>query len=443
MIGLAALPVGTLAQRLVGVSPSLLTVDLSALALDTSAIIGGGTATGTVTLSAGAPADGGNIMLSSSNSAAATVPATVTVLEGATSAMFAISTFTVSSRTTVAVSATYGGSTKTATLAVYPPLPAAALDIDGDGTYDAPTDGLLVLRYLFGNRDESLVAQAVASNAARKTASEINDHLDWIRPALDVDQNDSVDALSDGLLIIRYLSDLRGGALISGAIGSDAVRKEAIDIENYLASLTPAPASLLINEVNPNLASGRDLVELRAISGGSVAGMTLELDLTGAVTLANFPPILVAAGDLLVVHMTPAAGETTEIGSKQECAAATCFNAAWDIAGAVANVPFTNRILVVRQFGAIVDAVPFAVAGGMTATFPENLQALQAAGLWVPADCGGSACTYVSTPTATAVSVDWTGSDSLNSVQRKPNANTKSRTDWNAAGAATFGQPNP
>ena len=37
------------------------------------------------------------------------------------------------------------------------------LDIDGNGSYDALTDGLLILRYLFGLSGDSLIAGVVAN----------------------------------------------------------------------------------------------------------------------------------------------------------------------------------------------------------------------------------------------------------------------------------------
>ena len=83
------------------------------------------------------------------------------------------------------------------------------------------------------------------------------------------------------------------------------------------------------------------------------------------------------------------------------------------------------------------------MSGNTLASFPDNLQALQAAGHWFPADCGGSLCTYASTPTATEVSVDWTGSSSSNSVQRKPTADTNTKADWNSVGTPTFGSIEP
>ena len=56
---------------------------------------------------------------------------------------------------------------------------------------------------------------------------------------MDVDLNGSVDALSDGLLIIRYLSGVRGEALIAGAIGAGAARTSAAQIQAYLQTIVP------------------------------------------------------------------------------------------------------------------------------------------------------------------------------------------------------------
>jgi hypothetical protein len=66
-----------------------------------------GRTTGTVTLSGPAPAGGAVVTLSSSNSAAASVPANVTVAAGNTTANFTIQTSPVGSNTDVTISATY------------------------------------------------------------------------------------------------------------------------------------------------------------------------------------------------------------------------------------------------------------------------------------------------------------------------------------------------
>ena len=57
-------------------------------------------------------------------------------------------------------------------------------DIDGNGDIDALTDGLLTLRYLFGLQGDTLMDGVVAGNATRATAEEIEAHLETLMPAL-------------------------------------------------------------------------------------------------------------------------------------------------------------------------------------------------------------------------------------------------------------------
>jgi len=55
---------------------------------------------------------------------------------------------------------------------------------------------------------------------------------------LDIDNNGSVDALTDGLIILRYLFGLTGDTLIKGVVATDAERVSAADIELHMATLT-------------------------------------------------------------------------------------------------------------------------------------------------------------------------------------------------------------
>jgi hypothetical protein len=92
---------------------------LSSIMLSPSSVNGGATSTGTVTLSGAAP-NGGAIVYLSSNATAATVPASVTVGAGATSATFTVSTNAVTASTPATVTASYAGGSKTAQLTVTP-----------------------------------------------------------------------------------------------------------------------------------------------------------------------------------------------------------------------------------------------------------------------------------------------------------------------------------
>ena len=94
---------------------------LSSVTLNPSTITGSRTADATVTLSGPAPASGVVVNLSSSNTAAATVPVRITVPGGAASKLFKVATSAVKTNSTANINATYDGITKSATLTVTPP----------------------------------------------------------------------------------------------------------------------------------------------------------------------------------------------------------------------------------------------------------------------------------------------------------------------------------
>ena len=103
-----------------------------------------------------------------------------------------------------------------------------SFDIDGDGETEALTDGLLVLRYLFGFSGMTLSEGAVSSSALRADAGDIATHLSDNLAELDVDGDGDTDALTDGLLLLRYLFGFRDETLIAGALSSSAVRTSSV-----------------------------------------------------------------------------------------------------------------------------------------------------------------------------------------------------------------------
>jgi hypothetical protein len=115
------------------------------------------------------------------------------------------------------------------------------IDIDGNGQYDALTDGLLLLRSMFGIDGNALVSGTIASNASITSAQDILIEIDRLGMLLDVDGNGQIDALTDGLLILRYLFGLEGDTLIAGVVAQDATRATSVEIQAHLAGLTPTP----------------------------------------------------------------------------------------------------------------------------------------------------------------------------------------------------------
>jgi hypothetical protein len=118
------------------------------------------------------------------------------------------------------------------------------LDADGNGIAQGSTDGILIARYLFGFHGDALISGAVAPNATRTTATDIENYLfngfpDSNLPyneMLDVDGNGIAQGSTDGILIARYLFGFSGDALINGAIGANATRNTAIAIDSFLDS---------------------------------------------------------------------------------------------------------------------------------------------------------------------------------------------------------------
>jgi len=115
----------------------------------------------------------------------------------------------------------------------------ATWDFDGNGQADALTDGLMMLRYLFGLRDDLVTNGAMASNSpfdSQQVVAEIEAAMD----ITDIDADGELNALTDGLLLLRYLFALRDDSLTNGAVGPDATRSSNTDIQSYLDSHMPA-----------------------------------------------------------------------------------------------------------------------------------------------------------------------------------------------------------
>jgi uncharacterized protein (TIGR03437 family) len=101
-------------------SATLLVRPALAIQLTAAGVTGGSTVSGAVTLAETATAGGVMVTLHSSNSAFASVPATVVVPEGQISAPFMVSTLIVSSSRTVIISATAAGATTSSSLTIDP-----------------------------------------------------------------------------------------------------------------------------------------------------------------------------------------------------------------------------------------------------------------------------------------------------------------------------------
>ena len=114
-------------------------------------------------------------------------------------------------------------------------------DIDENSEAKALSDGLLVIRHLFGFSGSSLTSGATTSDGARTSAEAISSYLSDAEAELDIDGDGQSKALTDGLLLIRYLFGFSGDSLTAGAIGEGAQRATAEEIEGYIKARIPSP----------------------------------------------------------------------------------------------------------------------------------------------------------------------------------------------------------
>ena len=126
-------------------------LSVASLSLNPATLTGGNSSTGTVTLTAVAAA--ATTVAITSNNAAATVPASVTIPAGSQSRSFSISTTQVQATTSAAITASLNGSSRSATLTINP---AAG---------GADTVSITLAEYAIGNRRLRVEATSTRTNA--------------------------------------------------------------------------------------------------------------------------------------------------------------------------------------------------------------------------------------------------------------------------------------
>lgn len=177
---------------------------LGSLSLSVSSTRRGGTVSGVVTLTGAAPTGGAIVNLLSSNTSLATVPASVTVAAGATSAPFSISTSSlVTSPGQTVITAAFNGVAESQTLTVTVPTLSGRI-VFGDYLGQAPTSALLNFRLAgaaapFMTMTVSLdsVGNFTAQNVPAEAYSLYVQSGTWLRKTLTVDltTNDVTNAL--------------------------------------------------------------------------------------------------------------------------------------------------------------------------------------------------------------------------------------------------------
>lgn len=110
----------------------------------------------------------------------------------------------------------------------------ALLDISADGNVVSEDDVWMTLAGLL-DQDNSLIKDALAGGGLESSMSESGDRVRALAGKLDIDGNGVESLYSDGLLIARYKVGLRGNSLIKDAVAANASRTSAAEIEAYLS----------------------------------------------------------------------------------------------------------------------------------------------------------------------------------------------------------------
>ncbi len=124
----------------------------------------------------------------------------------------------------------------------------ATLDLDGDGQVNALTDGLIALGDLFNAPLSQLTALA-APGSPGTDGQVLTALLNAARgEAFDVDGNGTADALTDGLMILSHLFGAPADQ-VAGFAAPDATRTDPIGIAAFLDALVPVDAALPVDAV--------------------------------------------------------------------------------------------------------------------------------------------------------------------------------------------------
>jgi hypothetical protein len=262
------------------------------------------------------------------------------------------------------------------------------------------------------------------------------------------------DAAMGGMADARPAVDASSGAVDAPLAMPDAMQATPDAMEPTGA------ATLIINEIAPS-GDTMDLVELVAVTGGTVNNITLYQDITNDVELlARLPDVTVAAGDIIVVHLTPDTSIVAdEVATQEDCTDASCYDTAWDFIGETdaedQQVGYSHRVLyLLTPAESYMDAVAFMRHNvNRRDDFVADLLYITGEGpdenpgvdVW-QSKCA-DICDFDHIDNMYAATVDWTGAGvapSGDTAQRKTGApNTRTVDDWQTlAQPQTLGLPN-
>lgn len=309
-------------------------------------VTGGANATGTVALASAAPVDT-TVTLQSDNPAA-TVPASVTVLQGQTQASFNVATTVVSTDTPVTLSASSSGTTKTAQLIVAVKRVATLMGLAPSGVVGGQSSIGTVT-----------VSPAAPAGGTLVTLSSSNSHA-TVPASVTVLEGQTQASFTINTTAV----DVNTTASIKGSAGGLSASKSLSIKRHEVSSLTFSPTSVY----GGNPATGTVKLNGAAPPGGKL------------VTLASDRPEAVVPASVTVLE-----GKTTATFTVATTAVATQVNAN---VSATLNVTKTTALPIKPPVALTVTLSPTSVFGGFSSKGTVKLTG--------PAPIGGTLVTLTS-----------------------------------------------
>lgn len=204
--------------------------------------------------------------------------------------------------------------------------PLCSLDLDANGSVDAATDGVLLLRALLGFSGNALTAGALGASPGRSDPALIANLVATMagNRSIDVDRSNSVTAFSDGVMLLRMMLGATAGGVTSNAIAVNAQRSNWAQMRMHINAACGSRFRATNDPLPPTRTVGA-MGDMAQCSGSPPRSPDSSAVAAAARTLgANVPLLLL--GDLVYTN-----GTATEF--------AQCYDPIWGGALKAASYP--------------------------------------------------------------------------------------------------------
>lgn len=92
---------------------------------------------------------------------------------------------------------------------------------------------------MLGLTGDALVSGVIADNSTYPYSDDVESHFNTLGDLVDIDGDGSIDGLTDGLVTLRYLFGLRGEVLVGDVISNNASRNSSAKVEARIELLVP------------------------------------------------------------------------------------------------------------------------------------------------------------------------------------------------------------